>query len=190
VQFSSALEEEYSHIGRKSDIDNSAMGTEGLTNSILVSIEGKVAKEEGIRRRVLIVAILLSTALSTLPWCGIVTWSRKVNIGLTTINERTLLGLESCGGIGRVGKLNVSETLGTTSGLVADDTSARDLSEFLELTVQPLVVNVPAQVTHKQILGTSILTTLSLRLLCGSDGLLVVSLALLGWVFGLALRGV
>jgi hypothetical protein len=162
------------------------VSTESLTNSVLVSIKGKVAKEEGVRRRVLVVAILLSTALSTFLWCGIVTGSGEVDIGFTAINECTLLGLESCGSIGRVDELDVSETLGATSGLVADDTSTRDLSELLELTVQPLVINVPAQVTNEQVLGSSILTILSLGLLCGSSRLLVC-FALLGWRFGLAL---
>lgn len=78
-----------------------------------------------------------------------------------------LLGL---GGIGSVGKLNVTESttiistwpaekellenlpLGTTSLTVGDDTAADNLAKALKLTTEPVLVNVPAHVANEQVL--------------------------------------
>lgn len=158
------------------------MGTEGLTNHVLISTERKVTKEQGIRRRVGGVAELSSTVVGTLLWGIVVTRGGEVDIGLTSIDQCALLGLESSGAVGGVVEIDISEALGATSCLVRDDTSARDLSELLELTVQPLIINVPAQVTDKQVGGSGLSDSLDLRLLCGGSGVFL-SLALLGWCF-------
>jgi hypothetical protein len=178
------------HVSWESDVSNGAVGTEGLTKSVLVNLEGDVTDEEGVGLWVLGVTVLLGTLGGTLTWSGVVTRSGEVNVGLTTVDESTLLGLESLGGVGGVGELNVTETLGAASGLVADDTSTGDLTELLKLAVQPLVINVPAQVTNEQVLGTSVLASswsLGLGLL-GSWLLIIISLTLLRWSLLTGLR--
>jgi len=163
-------------ISWESNIDNSSMLAEGLTNHVLVSTEGKVTKEEGIGRRVLGVAEGLSTVVGAFTRSVVVTRGGEVDVGLTTIDQRSLLGLESSGGIDGVAEIDVTETLGASSGLVGDDTSTSDLSELLELTVEPLVINVPAQVTNEQVCGS-----------IGRSSSLILSLALLGRNFSLVI---
>merc|ERR1712098_1006388 len=94
------------HISWKSDVDDSSVLTESLTDSVLISIEGQVAQEESVGGRVLGVAICLSTALSAVSWWCIRTRSGEVNIGLATINHATLLGLKSGSGRSRAGERN------------------------------------------------------------------------------------
>jgi hypothetical protein len=156
------------------------VGTESLAEHVLVGLERDVADEKGVGLWVLGITVGLGAGVGAVLWCGVVTGSGEVNIGLATIDESTLLGLEGSGGIGGVGELNVTETLGAARLTVGDDTSAGDLTELFELAVQPLVVNVPAQVTNEQVLGSGILD-LSLGLLGGGLLLLIIGLALLGW---------
>ena len=164
----------------ETNVDNSAVSTECLANSVLISLEGQVAQEEGVGRRVGAVTVLSGTTLSLVLGGGVVTRSGEVNICLTTIDQCTLLGLQSSGGISRVGKLNVTETLGSATLTVRDDTSSSDLTEALELLQQPLVINVPAQVADEQVLCAIILNSVDLGLLCDWLGL-ILGLALLGW---------
>jgi hypothetical protein len=130
------------------------MGAKCLANHVLVSLEGKVANKESIRRWVLGVTELLRTVVGTVLWCGVVTGSSKVDVGDTAIDLTVLLGGKSFSCISSVGELNISETLGAAGLPVSHDTSAGKLTELLELAVQPLVINVPAQVTDKQVLDT------------------------------------
>ena len=89
-----------------------------------------------------------------------------------------LLGLSSiCGGL----ELDVTEALGAARLAVADDTAASDGTELLELTVEPVLIDVPAQAANEEVLdaisgGGSVL---GLGLLDGRLGGLL-SLALLG----------
>ena len=159
------------------------MFTKSLTHRVLISLKRQVTQEESIGRRIGRVAKSSSTGVGTLLWCSVVAGSREINISLTTVNQRTLLGLESSSGIRRIDKLNISETLGSSSRFIADDASTRDLTELLKLTVQPLIINVPAQVTNEQVLGSGIFSSgwgLSLGLLSRWDRFFF-GLALLGW---------
>lgn len=160
------------------------MGTESLANNVLISLKRQVAHEEGIGRRVARVAILLSTVVGAIPGCGIVARSSEVNVGDTIVNLGTLLGIEGSCGVGSVGKLDVSEALGAARLAVSHDTSASELTELLKLAVQPLVVDVPAQVTDEEVLDT-ITTGLNLGLL-GRSSNLVVSLTLLRWLLNIS----
>lgn len=78
---------------------------------------------------------------------------------------------------------------------VGDNTAAGELTEGLELAAEPVLVNVPGQVTNEQVGGSTLGGGLGLGLLGGSDGLLL-SLALLGGdsslfaVLGLRVGGV
>jgi hypothetical protein len=123
---------------------------------------------------------LCSTVVGTLLGRIVVAGGGEVNVGLTSIDQRSLLGLQSSSSIGGLVEVDVAEALGPTSGLIRDNTSTRDLAELLELTVQPLVIDVPAQITDEQIGGSVLGDSLNLGLLCRGDGV-ILSLALLGW---------
>lgn len=157
------------------------MGTESLAEHILVGLEGNVADEEGVGLWVLLVTVGLGAGVGTLSWSSVVAWGGEVDVGLTTIDQSTLLGSKCLRGIGRVGEFNVTEALGAAGLAVRDDAGTGDLTELLKLAVQPLVINVPGKVTDEEVLGTSIGGSLSLDLLDGGLLLLVIGLALLGW---------
>lgn len=130
---------------------------------------------------------MLSTAVGLVFWTIVGSWGREVDIGLATINVLILLGSKGSSSGGRAGELNVSESLGASTLTIGDDVCTGDLSELLELTVQPLVIDVPAQVTNEQVLASIVIDGLGLGLLGGCDGL-VFGLALLGWSFSLSGR--
>lgn len=176
---SSRIREGHIHISWESDINDSSMLAESLANSVLINIEGQVTQEESVGRRVGGVAKGCSTTLGTLSGRIIGAGSGEVDVGLATVDQSAFLGLESSSSGSRAGELNISETPGAATLAVTDDTGARDLSELLKLTHEPLIIDIPAQITDKQVLGTGILSSLGLCLL-GRGGDLVVSLALLG----------
>ncbi len=167
------------HISWESNVDDGSMLSESLTDHVLINIKGQVTAEESVRRWVGRVTELGSSGLSTVLWCLLGSWGREVDICWASIDILVLLGLESSGGRLRLGELNVSETTGSARLLVSDDTGAGDLSELLELTVEPLIINVPAQVADEQVLGSSI-GSISLGLL-GSSWCLILGFALLAW---------
>jgi hypothetical protein len=154
---------------------------ESLAEDVLVGLEGDVTDEKGVGLWVLGVTELGSTLGGALPWRSVVTWSREVDVGLAAIDQSTLLGGKSLGGIGSVGKLDVTETLGAARLTVRDDAGASDLTELLELAVQPLVIDVPGQVADEEVLWAILGSGLSLGLL-GGGLLLVIGLALLAWL--------
>lgn len=81
---------------------------------------------------------------------------------------------------------------GATGLTVSDDAAASELTELGELALEPLLVNVPGQVTDEQVGGGTLGDILSLGLLSRSDGLLL-GLALLGGLLlslGLGVRAV
>jgi hypothetical protein len=81
---------------------------------------------------------------------------------------------------------------GATRVTVSDDAAASELTELGELALEPLLVNVPGQVTDEQVGGSTLGGILSLGLLGSSDGLLL-GLALLGGLLlslGLGVRAV
>jgi hypothetical protein len=151
------------------------MSTESLANHVFVCLKGEVAKEEGIRRGITRVSKLLRTIVGAILWCCIVSWSSEVDICDSTIDLCTFLSSKSSCCIGCVGKLNISKALGASRVSVSQDASAGKLTELLKLAVQPLVIDVPAQVTYEEVL----------------DALSAVDLGLLGrsdwFFFGLAL---
>jgi hypothetical protein len=97
--------------------------TESLADHVLVGTEREVTKEQSVGRSVLGVAVLRSTVVGTVLWCGVIARSREVDIGLTTVDLNSLLGLKSGCGALRVVKLNISESLGSASCLVGNNTS-------------------------------------------------------------------
>jgi len=54
-----------------------------------------------------------STVGLTLLWLCVVTGGREVDVSLATVDESTLLGLESSSSVGSIDEFNVTETLGS-----------------------------------------------------------------------------
>lgn len=79
-------------------------------------------------------------------------------------------GLAGLGGIGGVDKLDVSVTLAALRVAVGDDANAGDLAELFELTSEPLLVNVPAEVADEKVASGLTLGALDLALLGGVLG--------------------
>lgn len=86
--------EGYLHISRKSNVNDSSILAESLTNSILVSIERQITNEQGIRRRVGRVAKLLSTVLGLISRSIVGSRGREVDVGLASVDLSILLGSE------------------------------------------------------------------------------------------------
>ena len=76
--------------------------------------------------------------------------------------------------------------LGATSGAVGEDVATCDLAVRLELSLEPVVINVPGQRTNEEVLGDTLGESLLLNLLGLLDdrSSLGISLALLGVLDG------
>jgi hypothetical protein len=159
------------------------VGTEGLADDVLISFERQIPHKESVRGGVGRIAVLLGTVIGTVPWGGVVAGGSEVNVSDAAINLSTLLSIEGSSSINGLGKLDVSEALGAARISVSQDTCASNLTKLFELAVQPLVVDVPAQITNEEILDTAVLLV-NLGLL-GRSNRLVVGLALLGRLSGL-----
>lgn len=171
----------------KSDAQDGAVSTECLADHIFVGIKGEVAHEEGVRRWVARVAILLGTLVCAVLWCCVIAGSSEVDVSDTTIDLRPLFSIEGSRCIGGLGKFNISEALGAAGVSVSHDASTNKLTELLKLAVQPLVINVPAQIANEQVLDATILTDLGLL---SRSSRLFFSLTLLGWLLSIFLAGV
>ena len=163
------------------------MGPECLANNVLVGIKGQVTYEESVGRRVARITILLGAIVCTILWRSVGARRREVNVGDTAIDLSTLLSIKGSGRISRVGKLDISEALRTAGLLVSHDTGADKLTKFLKLAVQPLVVDVPAQVANEEVLDSSVFVDFGFL---GRRSELLFSLALLGWLLRLLFAGV
>jgi hypothetical protein len=163
------------------------MGTESFSNNVLVGIKRQVTHEEGVRGRVTGITILLGTVVGAISRCGVGARGSQVDVGSTAVDLGTLLSIQGSGGIGRVGKLDISIALRTARISVSYDTGTDKLTKFLKLAVQPLVVDVPAQVANKEVLDPSVFVNLRLFGRCSR---LLFSLALLGRFLSFFLAGV
>lgn len=67
---------------------------------------------------------------------------------------------------------------------VGHDTAARQFTELLKLTLEPLLVDVPREVTNEEVGGSTLRSIGSLRFL-GRNGRLLNGLALLGCLGGI-----
>lgn len=115
----------------------------------------------------------------------VLSWDCKVNLQVATIKLLAVLGLKSLGGSSDISKVDVRETLATASIGVGDDADG-GRSELLELTGQPVLVNVPGKTTNVKVLGRLAELSSDLRLL-DNRGSLSLGLALLGWLLNLRL---
>jgi hypothetical protein len=142
---------------------------------VLVDAEGEVTDEENGSWLVGLVAVTLSTLL------GVWWWARSgvVDLDCTSID---LLAVE-CDGLGsglEVGKLDVTKTTRTVGFTVDHDTCLDDLTALGELGSEPVVVDVPRELTDKDVGGGLLLA------LGGGNGLGLLG-GLLGLILGLAL---
>lgn len=160
---------------------------EVLADNILGSIETKVGTEDGgawLTRRV---AVLVLALLAAVLSCTLVlARSAEVDTKFTVVEQSAVLLLESLSGVCWVDKLDVSEALAPVAVTVGDDANASELSIALELTSEPLLVNVPAKIADKEV-GNALALRFGLGLLLGRLCVLL-SLALLAdWLLFLFL---
>jgi hypothetical protein len=174
-------------VSGQADAKDTTVLTEGVTESILGSAEGKVANEESVGGRAGGVTEGAGTVLGALALGLVVTGDGVVKVDGTAIEIGTLLSFHSLGGIGSVGVLDVAETAGAARLTVGHDTAASELTEGAELRLEPVLIDVPGQVTDEQVGRGTLGDILGLGLLSGSDGLLI-GLALLGGLLLLAVR--
>jgi hypothetical protein len=154
---------------------------EVLGKGVLISVEGDVADEEGLGRRVLDVAELGGAVVLLLLGSlrAVIARGREVDTEATAVELVAVTGLESLGAVLGVGELDVAEALAAAGVAVGDDAHALELAELLELTGEPLLVDVPAEVADKQVGGG--------LLLLAVDNHLDLLLGRLGGLLGLAL---
>lgn len=151
---------------------------------LLVNLEGQVTDKEGVALGAHLIVELLGTVVGASGRVLLGLASRQVDSHVATIKEGAVLLLKgSVGVLSRV-KVDVAEATGTAL-LVHDDTGTSDTSAVLELLVEKVVVDLPAQVTHKE--GRALAGSIVGLGLLGRGLLLVISLALLGG--GILLRG-
>jgi hypothetical protein len=173
-------------LGGQTDAEDAALGTEDLVESILSGAERKVANEESVALGAGLVTVRTGTGLNTVTTLLVVlAASGVVKVDGTAVEVGTLLGLHGLSGIGNVGELDVAEATGAARLTVGDNAAAGELTELGELTLEPLLVDVPGEVANEEVGGSTLGSISSLGLLGNSLGL-VISLALLG--DGLLLR--
>lgn len=190
VDVTEALEGTSLTVGGKRDTGDVTVLLERLLDSLVCAVEGQVTKEQSVAGSRALVTELVGTVESLVG--RLLTGSGEVNVeraAIKLVSHHLLLSLSS--GISRL-ELDVTEALGATSLAVANDTAAGNGTELLELAVEPVLINVPAQAANEEVLDT--LTTsggsiLSLGLLDGRGGSLL-SLALLGRGLLVAVGGV
>jgi hypothetical protein len=175
-------------LGGQTDAEDAALGTEDLVESILSGTERKVANEEGVALGAGLVTVRTGTGLNTVTTLLVVlAASGVVKVDGTAVEVGTLLGLHGLSGIGSVGELDVAEATGAARLTVGDNAAAGELTELGELTLEPLLVDVPGEVADEEVGGGTLGSISSLGLLGNSLGF-VISLALLGDSLLLRLR--
>lgn len=152
-------------------------------DGLLVHVEGQIAHKEGIALGAQLVVEFLGAIVGTIGWVVGRLARAKVQSHVATVEEATLLLLESSLRVLRAVEVDVTETSGTA--VLGDDTSASETLAVLELLVEEIVIDIPAEVASEKggALGRSIF---SLGLL-GKSLALIISLALLGGSLGLLL---
>jgi hypothetical protein len=175
-------------LGGQTDAEDAALGTEDLVESILSGTERKVANEEGVALGAGLVTVRTGTGLNTVTTLLVVlAASGVIKVDGTAVEVGTLLGLHGLSGIGSVGELDVAEATGAARLTVGDNAAAGELTELGELTLEPLLVDVPGEVADEEVSGGTLGSISSLGLLGNSLGF-VISLALLGDSLLLRLR--
>lgn len=166
-------------ISGETDAEDGALGSENLMKNILTGAERKVTNEESVTFRADVVTEGASTVLGTVSTgLGGLASGSVVKVDGTTVKVGTLLSVHSLNSIGGVDELDVTETAGTAGLAVSDNATAGELAELGELTLKPLLVDVPGQVTNEEVGRGTLGDFLGLGLLSSGLGL-VVGLTLL-----------
>lgn len=124
--------------------------TECLIQCIFIRVEAQIANEQGSRRFGDFISVFLRTATSR----GIILLSllSHVNVDRSTIDFSALEFKSSLGLLGGL-KVDISETLGTTSLTIGDDAGRDDTANGLEFLGEPFLVDVPGEITDKDTYG-------------------------------------
>jgi hypothetical protein len=159
-------------VGWQTDGLNSTVFSESVVQRVFVGGEGHVADPQGGAWRVLLVTELLGSLLRVLRGRSS---GSVVDVDRSTVNLLAVQ-LDSLGGSLEFGKLDVTESTGSVLFSVHHDSHADDLTTFLELGLEPVVVDVPRERTDKDVLGRFLVTLFGVGL---GDGT-VLGLCLLG----------
>lgn len=176
----------YSHISRDTEALDLAGLVEELRDALLAGTEGKVTDEEGVGFGADDIAVLAGAVLSALLG-GIAGLRSEVETHVTALKESTGLGIEGLladlGGV----EVDIAEAARATSLLVRDDAGGDDTLELLELLIEDVVINAPAEVANPE--GGALLLLVAGLVLLGLGSLLglLLGLALLGGLSGLLL---
>ena len=150
VDVSEALERAGVTVGGERDTGDVAVLLEDLLDALVGAVEGEVAEEEGVGRSAALIPVLVGARALV----GLLAGSAEVDVEATAVKLVLVhLGL-GLGSIVGAGELDVAEALGAAALAVGDDTATRDLTEALELTAEPVLINVPAQAAYEEVLDT------------------------------------
>lgn len=137
-------------VGGNADGVDGTVLAEVAGKAVLGGVERKVAGEESGRGNALLVAVLCGTVVGAVATILLgLTRRAEIDSQGTAIELDTVLGVEGLDSGIDVGKLNVGETLGATRVGVGDDTDG-DGGELLELTAEPVLVDVPGKTTDEE----------------------------------------
>lgn len=130
-------------VGGETDAVDVAVLAEVASEAVLGSVEGKVAAEESGRGNALLVTVGLGAVVGAVATVllGLAGRAEVASEG-AAVNLDTVLVVESLNGSVGVGELDVGEALGATRVGVGDDADG-DGRAVLELTAEPVLVNVP-----------------------------------------------
>jgi hypothetical protein len=157
-------------------------------DGVLVGVEGQVADEESVALRADDIAVLLGaisgTGVGGAIGAGL---GSEVETHVTALEESTGLLVEGLLGSLAVLEVDVAEAAGPASLLVRDDASADNRRAALELLVQGIVIDAPAEVANPK--GGALVGSLAVgNSLCllGLGGIvrLLLGLPLLGGLLG------
>lgn len=162
-------------VGREGDSLDVSKVTECLVDAVLVGVERQGAEEKGLGGVRLAVTKLVGPLFGHVVPGG--SGVSVVDSDVSAIDLLAVHGLDGLGGSLDVGKVDVTETLGSLRVSVKHDSGRDDLAALLELGSEPVVVDVPRELTDKDVA-----VGLSLRLV--RSGLLGGGLSL---VLGLSL---
>lgn len=134
-------------VGGESDGNNRSVLAKDAKEIVSVSVEGQVADEQSVSGLGELVAVL-RRSVSLLLLGGLSNVGRDIESNGSAVNLLVLELLDTLLGVSTRGKVDVSETLGSTSGLLGDDSSGNGAS-ISKLLGEPVVVNVPRQTANE-----------------------------------------
>lgn len=181
-------------VSRETDALDAAVLGEDLGEGGLVGVKADVADEQRRRWWLRHIAVLLGTVVAALLRSSVgvlvLTTLAEVNTKTTAIDLGASLALESLGSVLHLGELNVAKALASARVAVGDDSDASELAILLKLAGEPVLIDVPAEVTNEQVGGwlLSLAIDHDLGALRGGRGLLLRLALLVGLLFDFGCR--